>query len=223
MDHFGILVIIILSLLCACACAEAAPDRPVKLILDTDMGNDIDDALALAMVHALADRGEAELLAVTLCKDNPWAAVYVNLVNHFYGRPDVPIGAVRKGVTPEDGNYIRAISELRSGGKHVFPRRLTSGDDAPEAVSVLRKALAAQPDASVVLVSIGFLTNIARLLESGPDAASPLSGADLVRRKVRLYSLMAGDFSSERRPEYNAIGDGAATRTVSASGRGRWF
>jgi len=79
---------------------------------------------------------------------------------------------------------------------------------------VLRKALAAQPDGSVVLVSIGFLTNIARLLESGPDAVSPLSGADLVRRKVRMYSLMAGDFSSERRPEYNAIGDGAATRTV---------
>ena len=33
--------------------------EPVPIIFDTDMGNDIDDALALAMIHTLADRGEA--------------------------------------------------------------------------------------------------------------------------------------------------------------------
>ena len=43
---------------------------PVRLTFDTDMGNDIDDALALAMIHALQNRGEAVLLAVTVTKDN---------------------------------------------------------------------------------------------------------------------------------------------------------
>ncbi|PSO77991.1 MAG: nucleoside hydrolase, partial [Cyanobacteria bacterium QH_8_48_120] len=36
------------------------------------MGNDIDDALALAMLHAFESRQEAKLLAVTITKDNKW-------------------------------------------------------------------------------------------------------------------------------------------------------
>jgi inosine-uridine nucleoside N-ribohydrolase len=45
----------------------------VRIVFDTDMGNDIDDAVALAVLHALESRGEAKLLAVTLTKDNPLA------------------------------------------------------------------------------------------------------------------------------------------------------
>lgn len=189
-------------------------NNPVRMIFDTDIGNDIDDALALGMIHSLADRGEVELLAVTVCKDNPWAAVYVDLVNHFYGRPDVPIGAVRKGITPEDGNYIRAVAERKVNGKFVYPRHLKSGEDAPEAVSLLRRTLAAQPDGSVVMVSVGFMTNFARFLDSKPDDISPLDGRELARRKVKMYSMMAGDFSAERRSEYNAAMDLDATRKV---------
>ena len=69
------------------SCAE-----PVRLILDTDMGNDVDDALALAIIHALQNRGEVQLLAVTITKDNRDAAPFIDLVNTFYGRPDIPIG-----------------------------------------------------------------------------------------------------------------------------------
>ena len=57
------------------------------------MGNDVDDALALAMLHALESRGECRLLAVTITKDNPWSAVYVDLVNTFYGRARIPVGS----------------------------------------------------------------------------------------------------------------------------------
>src|SRR5687767_5378226 len=86
----------------ALACSLAAAPllaAPVRLIFDTDMGNDVDDALALAMIHSLESLGESKLLAVTLTKDNPWAAPYVDLVNHFYGRGTVPIGVVRNGKT----------------------------------------------------------------------------------------------------------------------------
>ncbi len=188
-------------------------ERPVSLILDTDIGNDIDDALALAMIHDLEDRGEAKLLAVTVCKDNPWAAVYVDVVNHFYGRPDIPIGVVRNGKTPDDG-YVRTVAERKVNGKFVYPRKLKSGADAPEAVGLLRKTLAAQPDGSVVIVSIGFMTNLARLLASGPDDASSLSGTDLVKRKVRLYCMMAGAFNPNADPEYNVFIDADAAREV---------
>src|SRR5437764_918961 len=84
--------------------------QPTPVIFDTDMGNDVDDALALAMLHALESRGECRLIAVTITKDNPWAAVYVDLVNTFYGRARIPIGMVKGGVTPEASPMIQSPS-----------------------------------------------------------------------------------------------------------------
>jgi inosine-uridine nucleoside N-ribohydrolase len=171
---------------------------PVPVIFDTDMGNDVDDALALALLHALQSRGECRLIAVTVTKDNPWAAVYVDLVNTFYGRARIPVGVVKgSGVTPQDSRMIQAPSERKdANGRFVYPRRLASGAEAPEATAVLRRALAAEPDGSVVIVQVGFSTNLARLLASGPDAL------DLVRRKVKLLVMMAGNFA-EPKPEFN--------------------
>lgn len=168
----------------------------VPLIFDTDMGNDIDDALALAVIHALESRGEAKLLAVTVTKDNRWAAPYVDLVNHFYGRGTVPVGVVRNGKTPEDSPYIQVPSERKdSQGKLLYPRRIVDGLQELGAGALLRRVLEEQPDGSVVIVQVGFSTNLARLLEQP-------GGRDLVVRKVKLLSMMAGEFP-EGKPEYN--------------------
>src|SRR5579863_3572768 len=92
--------------------ASALIFAQVPVIFDTDMGNDIDDALALALLHALETRGECRILAVTITKDNPWAAPYVDLVNTFYGRPNIPIGMVKNSkVTPQDSPMIRVPAE----------------------------------------------------------------------------------------------------------------
>lgn len=195
-------------------CSDVSASQPMKLILDTDMGNDIDDAMALAVIHALADRAEVDLLAVTVCKDNPWAAVYVDVVNRFYGRPSVPIGMVRDGKTRDEGCYVRDVAARKVDGEFVYPRSLKSSADAPEAVGLLRRTLAAQPDGSVVLVSIGFMTNLARLLDSVPDKDSQLSGKELVKQKVRLYVMMAGAFGPSAGPEYNVDIDAEAARKV---------
>jgi inosine-uridine nucleoside N-ribohydrolase len=190
---------------------------PVPLIFDTDMGNDIDDALALAVIHSLERRGEARLLGVTLTKDNRWAGPFVDLVNTFYGRGDVPIGAVRDGKTPEDGDFIRAIADKTAGGGStwLYPRKLTDSASAPEAVALLRKLLASQQDASVVIVQVGFSTNLARLLDSPGDASSPLGGRELVARKVRLLSIMGGAFPPLL-AEYNIKVDLAASAKLFA-------
>src|SRR5713226_5471813 len=98
----------------------------VRLIFDTDMGNDVDDAVALAMIHALESRGEAKLLAVTVTKDNRWAAPFIDAMNTFYGRADIPIGVVRNGKTPEDANMIRVpAARTASDGSFVYPHDLT--------------------------------------------------------------------------------------------------
>jgi inosine-uridine nucleoside N-ribohydrolase len=176
---------------------------PAPLIFDTDMGNDVDDAVALAMIHALESRGEARLLAVTITKDNRWAAPFIDAMNTFYGRGEIPIGMVRNGKTPEDSNMIRVPSERkRPDGAFVYPHDLLDGRQAPEAVGLLRKVLAREKDGAVAIVQVGFSTNLARLLDSKPDDTSPLAGRDLVKRKVRLLSIMGGAFP-EGKPEYN--------------------
>lgn len=185
----------------------AARAEPVRLIFDTDMGNDIDDALALAVIHALESRGEVELLAVTLTKDNRHAAPYVDLVNHFYGRGEIPVGVVRNGKTPEDSAMIRVPVERKAaGGSPLYPRKLSDSKQAPEAVALLRKVLEQQPDSSVTIAQVGFSTNLARLLDSP-------SGKELVTRKVRLLSAMAGQFPTGR-PEYNVKTDLPAATKV---------
>jgi inosine-uridine nucleoside N-ribohydrolase len=202
---------------------------PVNVIFDTDMWSDIDDALALAMLHALQDRHEINLIAVTVSTDIKWCASYVDLVDTFYGHSQVPVGLVSNGVNLEAfrkkypdatwlvTRYTEILSEEKTAtGALIYPHRLIDGGKAPAAVSLLRKTLAAVPDNSVVMIQVGYSTNLARLLDSPPDAASPLNGSDLIRRKVRLLSVMAGNFAestidgktfAKGSPEFNLVVD----------------
>lgn len=193
--------------------AQVEVKSPVKIIFDTDIGDDIDDALALAMLHTLADRGEVELLAVTISKDNPWCAVYTDILNHFYGRPDIPIGVVTNGKRPNDG-YATTVASRKVDGQFVYPRSLESGTMAPNAVDLMRRILAQQPDNSVVLMSVGPKTNIARLLKSNRDKRCPMNGMELVKTKVRSYVMMGGDFRKSAAPEFNIKVDAEAAREV---------
>lgn len=172
-----------------------AQDRPVKLIFDTDMGNDCDDALALAVIHSLQSRGECELLAVTITKDHELAAPFVDCVNTFYGRGNIPIGVCRNsGKTPDAGKYNQ-VAKVMDAGKLRFEHDLLSGNNAPTAVEVLRRTLASAEDGSVVVVQVGFSTNLANMLASPADAIHPLSGRELFAKKVKLVSVMAGAFT----------------------------
>lgn len=193
---------------------SADEKRPTPLVFDTDIGNDIDDALALGVIHALESRGECKLLAVTINKDNAFCAPYVDLVNTFYGRGEIPLGVVHDGKTTDDGRFVRQVSEARDGERPRYAHDLASGRDAPEAVALLRKTLAAQGDGSVVIVAVGFSTNLARLLDSPADKVSPLPGDKLVAQKCRLLSIMAGNYSRPDAPkEYNiAIDQPAAEK-----------
>jgi inosine-uridine nucleoside N-ribohydrolase len=216
-------------------CHPAAAKAP-NVIFDTDMWSDIDDALALAMLHALENRGEIKLVAVTVNMEEPWCASYVDAVDTFYGRPKIPIGLVRDGKNleairkqfPETiwpvTEYTRLMAERKkSDGTLVYPHRLVDGSKAPEAVALLRRTLAAQADGSVVMIEVGYHTNLARLLDSGADTASPLGGRDLVARKVRLLSVMAGNFGETEAggkvkpkgtPEFNLMVDVPAAQKV---------
>ena len=175
-----------------CALGGLSHAAPVKLIFDTDMGNDVDDLMALCMIHNLQKRGACELLAVTVTKDHPQAAAFVDAVNTLYGYPDTPIGVVRNGAAKEAGKFNLLAD------KH--PHDLKSGADAPEAGGLIKDILAKQPDGSVVIAQVGFFTNLARLMD---DAEAK----ELIAKKVKVLSIMAGAFQTvnfdTRHLEYN--------------------
>src|SRR6476620_3418856 len=129
----------LLLVICIWQSAIPAPaadaGQPVPLIFDTDIGNDVDDALALGVIHALVSRNECRLLAVTVTKDELLSAPFVDVINTFYGRGDVPIGVVRNGPTPEPSKYT-SLANQRDDGKLRYPHRLQTGADAPDAVKV---------------------------------------------------------------------------------------
>jgi len=145
----------------------------------------------------------------------------VDAVNTFYGHPDVPIGVVTNGATRDAGKFLLLADVRNEDGSPRYPHKLKSGKDAQEAVGLIRKLLAAQPDDSVTLVGTGFFTNWRRLLESPPDEVSPLNGHDLIAKKVKLLSVMAGAFQTvnwdTRFLEYNVAKDLPATKAVAKS------
>jgi hypothetical protein len=189
----------------------------VPVIFDTDICEDCDDVAALAMLHALESRGQCRLLAVTVTADHPQAAPFVDCVNTFYGRPNIPIGVVGPGGVKVPSTYLQLATEQDAGAVR-YPHDLLDGKDAPDAVKVLRKTLAAAEDGSVVVIQVGFSTNLARLLDSPADAASTLPGVELVAKKVRLLQLMAGAFEpiegNAAFGEYNIMRDRSAAAAV---------
>jgi inosine-uridine nucleoside N-ribohydrolase len=191
--------------------------EPLRLIFDTDIGNDVDDVLALGMIHALQSRGVCDLLAVTVTKDHELAGPFADAVNTFYGRPHIPVGVVRDGATRDEGKFLGMV---RDGRKPHYPHALKRSADAPNAVALLRKVLTDQPDGSVVIVQVGFATNLARLLGSPPDAVSPLTGKELAARKVKLVSAMFGAYKAEggdsTHREYNVTEDLPAAKKFAA-------
>jgi hypothetical protein len=171
----------------------------VPIVFDTDMASDVDDVGALAVLHALADLGEAEILAVGISSRNEHVGPCLDAVNTWYGRPQIPIGYQRgfqAGYPRDSGEETE--SKYAEAVARAFPHRLGKSGDAQDAAPLYREVLAGRPDGSVVIVSVGFLTNLRALLDTRPDAASPLTGEELVRKKVRLWVCMGGKFPKGR-------------------------
>lgn len=189
---------------------------PAKLILDTDIGNDIDDALALTLIHTLQRQNECDLLTVTINTPNKYSPVYTDIVNTFYAKGSIPIGITDQGPKHSAETYTEQIVK-----KGIFRSTRSASFIYPSAIDLLRQTLASQPDQSVIIVGIGFFNNLARLLDSQPDAFSPLNGMELIRQKVKFLSSMAGNFSpqaldvpSAKYKEYNIYMDVESARFV---------
>ena len=187
--------------------ANHGKGQAVPVIFDTDIGGDFDDVGAMAMLHALADRGEVEILATVSCNLSPLVVPAISVINTYFGRPDIPIGSPKSPTRNQDARELHWHDSLIVH----YPYTYKSTDEAPDAVMTYRKVLSQQPDSSTTIISVGWVTNMMNLLLSQPDSISPLNGEELVAKKVKLWVAMIGGFPEWER-ESNAVSDTLATQ-----------
>jgi len=180
--------------------------KPVNVIFDSDMGPDYDDVGAIAILHALADKGEAHILATVASTRYNGVAGVTNVFNTYFNRPHIPIGVPKNGLDLRDWQHWSDTLLVK------YPHKIKSNDDVPDAVQVYRKVLASQSDHSVTIVTVGFLTNLSNLLNTNGDEYSKLNGKELVAHKVKLLVCMAGRFPSGY--EFNVMKDAKASQNV---------
>lgn len=189
MKHVYVAFFSLLFVAC-CFPTLAQKVKSEKVILDTDFGNDCDDAGALAILHQLAYKGEAEILATMYPMNDALGAAAIDAVNTYYGKPNIPIGTYKGDYVYKGKHNDFYNSKLATD----FLNDLKTGLNAPDAVQLYRKILSSQPDKSVVIIVIGPQRLVADLLLSKPDSFSKLDGMQLVKKKVKKLVSMGAEY-----------------------------
>lgn len=208
------LLTLVIGMLAACTSWAV---KPVNVIIETDMGNDIDDALAFDLAYKAMDDGLLNILAVGAHKYSPTAVDYIDALNTWYGYGKIPIArSTSPVINTELRDYTMPTVDMRKAdGKRLW-KFSKKPADIEDPVTLYRRILAAQPDTSVVFISLGFSTETAKLLDSKPDRYSTLNGKDLVKQKVKYLSIMGGSYGAKQRAEYNIVNDIPAAQKVFA-------
>ena len=136
MRRILLLITLIPFLVAGCGNKGEKDSQVINLIMETDIGNDVDDALAMDLLYKYHDAGTINLLAVCINKEGPAPGEFADILNTWYGHPDIHIGIIRKGAFCEnDGvNYAKAVVNLKDEeGKPLFARSLKEYDNLPEA------------------------------------------------------------------------------------------
>jgi inosine-uridine nucleoside N-ribohydrolase len=163
--------------------------QPLSVIFDSDMGPDYDDVGAITLLHTFADERKANILATVASTKYENVAAVFNVFNTYFNRPNVPI-AVPKGEALELRDWQHWTDSIVKN----YPHAINSNKDVPDAVTLYRRILSIQPDKSVTIITVGFLTNLKNLLQSKADMFSPLTGEQLVKQKVKQLVSMAGRY-----------------------------
>jgi len=201
MRRWSGVVLMVSSLLAPLVAPGAESRTPVPVIFDTDIGTDIDDAYALAVI---VRRPELKLLGVTTVSGDTVARARLaaKLLAVTGGRSaGVPVYAGKPGGT----QYMKQV-EWAAG--YASPRLHDAG-----AVDFMRREIDARPG-QVTVIAVGELTNVAALLDAEPGIA----------KKIRAIALMGGAIhrgyapGSKPEPEWNIKSNAAAARTVFTSG-----
>ena len=193
--------------------------QPVGVLFDSDMGNSIDDVLALAILYGLDGKNEVRVISVSVSKANLKAAALSEVIGRFYagavsgafaavGR-NLPVGLSERGKMPEDTPILKILDKRNEKGEKIYQHGIDRIIDTAEVAPLLRNALTSQADANSIVIMTGPATNLAELLE--------LPGAkDWIIRKVKYLSIMGGAYPVSKEPEFNIKADIKAAQKLFA-------
>jgi purine nucleosidase len=190
----------LILLLLLATLALGAAGSPISVILDTDIGDDIDDALALALA---LQSPELDVRAVnTVLQDRERRADLVWKILALYGRTDIPIGmgAEQPLLARPRNDFVRQTAALTPTDRMPDGRRQNG-------IQLLIDTCLKAPD-KVTVIAYGPLTNVALALKSEPR----------IREKIARLVLMNGLYFSRIGVEYNTQRDPEAAQIVFSSG-----
>ena len=176
-----------------------------KIILDTDIGDDIDDALALAFAVM---SGKFDVLGVTtVFRNAEQRAELACCVLDALGRPDIPVYAgIGKTLLQSIPEWEQVVRSHRPRQMDVLKKQQPSVQpQSDSAIDFIINTVMAS-DGDITLVPIGPFTNIAAAFTLEPRLA----------QKTKIY--MMGGATDRVRPEWNALCDPEATRIVFGTG-----
>ena len=211
MKNLKLLSLVCVFLVCMTAAVFAKNDDKVLLVVETDMGNDIDDAIALDILYKYADEGLVDIIAIGNHMYSPTATAYIDILNCWYGYPNIPMAQSNTPII----NIAAPDYTLPVVYSNIYPRHKYLSKLSTQ-VELYRRILAKADDNSIVVLSLGFATELAKLLDSPADGISPLTGRELVARKVKMLSIMAGSYGAKKRAEFNVKNDIPAMKKVFA-------
>ncbi|MFP5236804.1 MAG: nucleoside hydrolase [Acidobacteriota bacterium] len=180
--------------------ATAAP--PQLAILDTDIGDDIDDAFALALVLRSP---EIKLLGITTTyADTELRARLVDRYLAAVGRSEIPVAAGR--ITPHANIFTQAAYANRQPD-HLHP----------DAVKFLLEQIKAHPG-QITLIEIGPMVNVQDAYARDPETFRKLKRVVLMGGSIyRGYGPSAAK-PTPPEPEWNIVRDPAGAQALLASG-----
>lgn len=209
------LLLLLATTFVACSDDDNETEKPkvnrMVAIVDTDIASSTDDLFLLTALYHLADMNALKFAAIMVNRNGEVNAKMADLMNTYHNHTEVQIGVTHSG--PENPtvwcDYWKMCEPETYPGKKVFARTLSDTEirNLPDAVTLYRKILSESRDHSVLIFSVGFANNLARLLMSQPDEYSSLDGVELVRRKVKGVHLQAGHYGKAEEPDYNFMSD----------------
>jgi len=176
---------------------------PVGIVFDSDLGDGVDGALALALLYGLEGKNEARLISNSTTKASLKSAAFGDALARFFagpppaagsfggfGRPvsTPPIGMADNGKLAADTPILNAVVDKKTDdGKPVYPNGIVKRNDTADPIALIRNAMTAQADQNCIVLLAGPATNIVKVM----DLAGCL---DLIQRKVKLLIVAAGRY-----------------------------
>lgn len=199
---FWVMLAMVLGAMGSARAAGPAATAPQMVILDTDIGDDIDDAYALALA---LQSPELKILGVTTTfGDTELRARLVDRYLAAVGRSDIPV-----------------FAGVKTAAKNVFTQKAYAergpAKQRGDGVAFLLDAIRAHPG-QITLIAIGPLGNVKEAIARDPAAFRRLKRVVLMGGSIdRGYDGRQG----ERRPpdpEWNFLCDPAGAQALLASG-----